>query len=71
MVVSNSAGKGKLKYNDIRDLILGEEVRKRDVGETSCSGSALNLETRGKGKDRNYNQGRLKSRKGRSKSKLG
>jgi hypothetical protein len=71
MVVSNSAGKGKLKYNDIQDLILGEEVRKRDVGETSSSGSALNLETRGRGKDRNYNQGRSKSRKGRSKSKLG
>uniref|UniRef100_A0A2N9GLT2 Retrovirus-related Pol polyprotein from transposon TNT 1-94 n=1 Tax=Fagus sylvatica TaxID=28930 RepID=A0A2N9GLT2_FAGSY len=71
MVVSNSAGKGKLKYNDIRDLILGEEVRKRDVGKTSSSGSAFNLETRGRGKDRNYNQGRSKFRKGRSKSKLG
>ena len=69
MAVSNSAGKGKLKYNDIRDLILGEEVRRRDAGETSSSGSALNLEARGRGKDRNYNRGRSKSRKGRSKSK--
>ena len=25
MVVSNSAGKSKLKYDDIRDLILSEE----------------------------------------------
>uniref|UniRef100_A0A2N9ESU1 CCHC-type domain-containing protein n=1 Tax=Fagus sylvatica TaxID=28930 RepID=A0A2N9ESU1_FAGSY len=48
MAVSNSAGKGKLKYNDIRDLILGEEVRRRDAGETSSSGSALNLEARGR-----------------------
>uniref|UniRef100_A0A2N9HEI0 Retrovirus-related Pol polyprotein from transposon TNT 1-94-like beta-barrel domain-containing protein n=1 Tax=Fagus sylvatica TaxID=28930 RepID=A0A2N9HEI0_FAGSY len=32
MAVSNSAGKGKLKYDDIRDLILSEEVRKRDAG---------------------------------------
>uniref|UniRef100_A0A2N9GIS0 Retrovirus-related Pol polyprotein from transposon TNT 1-94 n=1 Tax=Fagus sylvatica TaxID=28930 RepID=A0A2N9GIS0_FAGSY len=71
MAVSNSAGKGKLKYNDIRDLILGEEVRRRDAGETSSSGSALNLEARGRGKDRNYNRGRSKSRKGRSKSKPG
>uniref|UniRef100_A0A2N9EY29 CCHC-type domain-containing protein n=1 Tax=Fagus sylvatica TaxID=28930 RepID=A0A2N9EY29_FAGSY len=69
MAVSNSARKGKLKYNDIRDLILGEEVRRRDAGETSSSGSALNLETRGREKDRNYNRDRSKSRKGRSKSK--
>ncbi|RVW20272.1 Retrovirus-related Pol polyprotein from transposon TNT 1-94 [Vitis vinifera] len=41
--------KGKLKYNDIRDLILAEEIRRRDAGETSGSGSALNLETRGRG----------------------
>uniref|UniRef100_A0A2N9HJJ4 Reverse transcriptase Ty1/copia-type domain-containing protein n=1 Tax=Fagus sylvatica TaxID=28930 RepID=A0A2N9HJJ4_FAGSY len=32
MVVNNSAGKGKLKYNNIRDLILSEEVRRRDAG---------------------------------------
>ena len=32
MVVSNSAGKSKLKYDDIRDLILSKEVRRRDAG---------------------------------------
>ncbi|RVW60263.1 Retrovirus-related Pol polyprotein from transposon TNT 1-94 [Vitis vinifera] len=48
MAVSNSTGKEKLKYNDIRDLILAEEIRRRDAGETSGSGSALNLETRGR-----------------------
>ncbi|RVW63690.1 Retrovirus-related Pol polyprotein from transposon TNT 1-94 [Vitis vinifera] len=47
--VSNSMGKEKLKYNDIRDLILAEEICRRDVGKTSGSGSALNLETRGRG----------------------
>ena len=31
MVVSSSAGKGKLKYDDIQDLILSEEVRRRDA----------------------------------------
>ena len=45
MAVSNSTGKEKLKYNDIRDLILAEEIRRRDAGETSIYGSALNLET--------------------------
>ncbi|RVW44994.1 Retrovirus-related Pol polyprotein from transposon TNT 1-94 [Vitis vinifera] len=52
MAVSNSTGKEKLKYNDIRDLILAEEIRRRDAGETSGSGSALNLETRGRGNNR-------------------
>ena len=32
MVVNNSARKNKLKYDDIRDLILSEEVRRRDAG---------------------------------------
>ncbi|KAB5561215.1 hypothetical protein DKX38_006172 [Salix brachista] len=45
--ISNSAGKSKLNYDDIRDLILGEEVRRRDAGESSTSGSTLNVETRG------------------------
>ncbi|RVW19901.1 Retrovirus-related Pol polyprotein from transposon TNT 1-94 [Vitis vinifera] len=60
MAVSNSMGKEKLKYNDIRDLILAEEIPRRDVGETSGSGYALNLETRGRGNDRNSNQGHFK-----------
>ena len=55
MAVSNSTGKEKLKYNDIRDLILAEEIRRRDAGETSGSGSALNLETRGRSNNRNSN----------------
>ena len=74
MAVGNSTGKEKLKYNDIRDLILAEEIRKRDAGETSGSSSALNLETRGKGNNKNSNQGRSKSRnfdRNRSKSRSG
>ena len=62
MTVSNSTGKEKLKHNDIRDLILAEEIRRRDAGETSGSGSTLNLETRGRGNYRNSNRGRSKSR---------
>ena len=59
MTVSNSTGKEKLKYNDIRDLIMTEEIRKRDAGETSGSGFALNLEIRGRGNNRNSNGGRI------------
>ena len=74
MAVSNFTGKEKLKYNDIRDLILAEEIRRRDAGETLRSSSALNLETKGRGNDRNSNRGRSKSRnsnRNRSKSRLG
>ena len=74
MTVSNSTGKEKLKYNDIRYLILAEEIRRRDAGETSGSGSALNLKTRGRGNNRNSNWGRSKSinsNRNRSKSRSG
>ena len=74
MAVSNSTGNEKLKYNDIRDLILAEEIHKKDVGESLGSGSALNLETKGRGNDKNSNRGRSKSRnsnRNRSKSRLG
>ena len=74
MAISNSTGKEKLKHNDIQDLILVEEIRRRDAGETSGSGSALNLETRGRGDDRNSNRSRSKfrnSNQNRSKSRSG
>ena len=72
MAVSNSTGKEKLKYNNIRDLILAEEIRRRDASESSGSGSVLKLETRGRGNDKNSNWGRSKSRnsnRNRSKSR--
>ncbi|WJZ96263.1 hypothetical protein VitviT2T_014964 [Vitis vinifera] len=74
MAISNSTRKGKLKYNNIRDLILVEEIRQKDADETSGSGSALNLETKDRGNDRNSNWGRSKSRnsnRNRSKSRSG
>ena len=63
-----------MKYNDIRDLIPTEKIRRRDAGETLGSSSALNLETRGRGNDRNSNRGRSKSRNSnwnRNKSRSG
>ena len=74
MAVSNFTGKEKFKYNDIRDLILAEEIRKRDAGETSRSDFALNLETRGRDNNRNSNRDKSKSRnsnRNRSKSRSG
>ena len=74
MAISNSTGKEKLKYNNIRDLILAEEIRRRDASKTLGFGSALNLETRGRGNDRNSNWDRSKSRnsnRNRSKSRSG
>ena len=74
IVVRNPTVKEKLKYNDIRDLVLAKEIRRRDAGETLGSGSALNLKTRGRGNDKNSNRGRSKSRnfnQNRSKSRFG
>ena len=75
MVVSNSFGKAKLKYDDIRDLVLAEKVRKKNSGELLGSGSTLNVDYRGRGNNRDYkgsNKGRSKSRnRGKSRSYLG
>ena len=65
MAVSNSAGKAKLKYDDIRDLVLAEEVRKKYSDELLDSGSALNVDYRGRGNNSDYKS----SNRGRSKSK--
>ena len=45
-VVSSSFGSSKLKLNEIRDLILSEDVRRRELGEALCS--TLNIEGRGR-----------------------
>ena len=75
MVVSNSVGKIKLKYDDIRDLVLAEEVRRKDSGELLGLGSALNVDYREKGNNRDYkssNKGRLKSKnRGKNRSYSG
>jgi hypothetical protein len=53
MIVSNFVGKNKFKYEDIQDMILSEEVHRRDVGEAFCSDADLNLEIQGRGQDKN------------------
>ena len=75
MVVSNSARKAKLNFDDTRDLILAEEVRRIDSGEIFGLKSALNVENQGRGNrkdDRSSNRGRSKSRhKDKSRSHFG
>lgn len=63
--VSSSTRENTLKLSDIRDLILSEDVRKRDSGESSShvSNSALNTEGRGRTTQKGQNgRGRSKSR---------
>ena len=51
MVVSNSvSGSNTLKFDDVVGVILIEEMRRKSTGETS--GNALNMENRGRKKDR-------------------
>jgi hypothetical protein len=71
MAVSNSvSGSNTLKFDDDVGVILSEEMRWKSTGETS--GNALNMENRGRQKDRGKGFGnRGNSRKGRSKSRLG
>jgi hypothetical protein len=71
MVVSNFvSGSNTLKFDDFVGVILSEEMRQKSTGETS--GNALNMENRGRQKDRGKGLGNCKnSRKGRSKSRLG
>ena len=66
MAVSNSAGKNKLKYDGIRDLILSEEVRKKDANLDNAQDQAFVMENKSRGRskgpnDRKFN-GRSQSR---------
>jgi hypothetical protein len=71
MDVSNSvSGSNTLKFVDVVGVILSEEMQRKRTGETS--GNALNMENRGRQKDRGKGSGnRGNYKKGRSKSRLG
>jgi hypothetical protein len=71
MAVSNSVSSSNtLKFDDVVGVILSEEMRWKIKGETL--GNALNMEKRGRQKDRGKgSRNRKNSRKGRSKSRLG
>ena len=64
--ISSSHGSEKLKFDEIRDVVLSESIRKREVGDSS--GCALSVDRRGRSKTKGQNQhGRSKS-KNRGKS---
>jgi hypothetical protein len=71
MAVSNYvSGSNTLKFDDVVGVILSEEMRRKNTGETSDN--ALNMENRGRQKDRGKGSGNHGNyRKGRSKSRLG
>jgi hypothetical protein len=59
-----------LKFDDVVGVILSKEMRRKSTGETS--GNVLNMENRGRQKDRGKDSGKHKNyRKGRSKLRLG
>jgi len=49
-VVSSSTRENTLNLNDIRDLLLSKDVRKRDLGESSSHVSNSTLNTKGRGR---------------------
>jgi hypothetical protein len=71
MVLSNSiSGSKTLKFDDVVGVILCDEMRWKNTVETSSN--SLNIENRGKKKDRGKGLGkRGNCRKGRSKSRMG
>uniref|UniRef100_A0A803L6Q2 CCHC-type domain-containing protein n=1 Tax=Chenopodium quinoa TaxID=63459 RepID=A0A803L6Q2_CHEQI len=70
--VSSSSGNNKLKFDDARDLVLSEEIRRRESGESSSS-SVLHTESRGRNLIKRNERGRSnyrgQSRDRRSKSR--
>lgn len=67
MALSNSSGLGTLKFNDVVSILLKEKVHRKTSGEALSSGSALNVEGRGRSIERWQNCEMSKS-KGVSKS---
>jgi len=62
-VVTNSVGKTKLNCDDIRNLILSEEIRKKDTKSVTDS-NALTVQSKGRGRtfNKRSNHGRSKLR---------
>eukprot|EP00253_Pinus_taeda_P008623 PITA_08623 len=71
MAISNFvSGSSTLKFDDVVGAILSEEMRRKSSGETLSN--ALSAESRGRKIERGKSSGyHNKSRKGRSKSRLG
>ena len=70
--ITNSIGNATLKFIDVRNAILAEDVQRKDFGKASSSNSMLNVDGRGRSFDRNKGNGNKgKSKNGRGKSRNG
>ncbi|WVY97098.1 hypothetical protein V8G54_029249 [Vigna mungo] len=65
--VSSSSGSNKLKFDDVCDLILSKEIRRKETGESSTS-LVLHTESRGRSSNKGYERGRSKERRSNSKN---
>ena len=54
--ISSSRGSDKLKFDEIRDVVLSESIRKLEIGDSSSN--ALSVDRRGKSKSKGTNDGR-------------
>lgn len=65
MAISNSAGKLKQSYDDVRDMILAEEICRKDFGEFFGTNLALSVDDWGRGlvkSSKNKGRSRTQSR---------
>ena len=70
VAITNSIGNAKLKFIDVRNAILAEEVRRKDSGEASASNLTLNVDNKRRSSERNKgNENRGKSNNGKGKSR--
>ena len=53
--INSSQGSNKLKFDEIRDVVLSESIRKREI--ENSSGSALSVDQRGRSKLKGPNKG--------------
>ena len=62
MAISNSARKSKLKYDDIRDIILSEEVCRRDANIDNAQDETFVTENKSRCRSRGPNDRKFNSR---------
>lgn len=65
--VSSSSGSTKMTFDDVRDLVLSEEIRRRELGESSSS-PVLHTEERGRNSTMGYGRGKSKDRRSKSRN---
>ena len=58
--ISSSRGSDKLKFGEIRYVVLNESIRKLETGDSS--GNALSVDRRERSKSKSPNKGRSKSK---------